>query len=66
MRFARKSYITLLPKLSFRICFRKPFRDLADTFRHPVFLQVLFLCMCVCVCVFLYVYVFIFDVVIVS
>ena len=32
MRFARNSYITLLPKLSFRACIQKPFRDLPDTF----------------------------------
>ena len=39
MRFARNSYITWFLKLSFRVAFRKPFRDLPDTFRDAVFLK---------------------------
>ena len=37
MRFARNSYITWFSKLSFRVYFRKPFRDLPDTFRDAAF-----------------------------
>ena len=33
MRFVKKSHITLFPKLPFRLNFRKPFRNLPDTFR---------------------------------
>ena len=45
MRFARNSYITWFLKLSFRVHFRKPFRDLPDTFRDSAFSHFLcFLC----------------------
>ena len=42
MRFARNSYITWFLKLSFRVDFRKPFRDLPDTFRDSAFSHFLF------------------------
>ena len=37
MRFAKNSYITSFLKLPFRRSFRKPFRDLSDTFRDSAF-----------------------------
>jgi hypothetical protein len=49
MRFDRNSYITLFSKLSFRVYFRKPFRDLPDTFRDAVFSLTLF-CWCFFCC----------------
>ena len=36
MNFAENYYITWFIKLSFRTNFRKPFRDLPDTFRDSV------------------------------